>query len=71
MNRKVIKIGSSLGVTIPRNEVKDLNIAQGDEINVAFTPSQLKPSKHDIEIFTLTQKLIKRHKIALKNLANK
>ena len=71
MAQKVIKIGSSAGVTIPKNQMNDLGIAIGDEVNVAITPTQPRPSKHDMEIFTLTQKLIKRHKTALKNLANK
>ena len=36
MVQKVIKIGSSLGVTIPSNIVKELAVRQGDELEVHF-----------------------------------
>ena len=51
MVQKVIKIGSSLGVTIPKNQVKDLNIVQGDEVEFDIRKKTNKTIKH--------QKLIK------------
>ena len=71
MVQKVIKIGSSLGVTIPKKELEGLGIGAGDEVQVTIKPVGPKPSRHDMDVYELTQKLIARHKQALKNLANR
>lgn len=34
MSQKVIKIGSSLGVTIPKSEIAKLHIIPGDEVDI-------------------------------------
>ena len=36
--QKVIKVGSSVAVTIPAKDVKRLGVMVGDEINVTFEP---------------------------------
>ena len=46
MTHKVIKIGSSLGVTIPKNQIKDLNIVQGDEVEFDIRKKTNKAVKH-------------------------
>jgi antitoxin component of MazEF toxin-antitoxin module len=71
MIQKVIKIGSSAGVTIPRKQLKELGISIGDEVKVSLESTGPQPSTHDVEIYKLTQKLISRHKNALKNLADR
>lgn len=65
--QKVIKVGSSLAVTIPAKDAHRLHIKQGDELNVSYEKSE-PASQHEVEIVELTQKLIKRHEQALKNL---
>jgi len=71
MVQKVIKIGDSLGVTIPNSRVKELKLVAGDEVKITFEAVEPTPTAHDMEVYRLTQKLIARHKQALKNLADK
>ena len=47
MVQKVIKIGSSLGVTIPRKELNELNIMAGDEIEISIRKKSTKAIKHE------------------------
>ena len=65
--QKVIKVGDSLAVTIPAKDARRLNIKHGDELNVSYEKPQLA-KEHKVEIVELTQKLIRRHEQALKNL---
>lgn len=44
MTQKVIRIGSSAGITIPSKQLKELGIAVGDEVRVTLEP--VKASKH-------------------------
>lgn len=67
--QKVIKIGSSVGVTLPARDLKSIGVSQGDNIKITFEPVRMdEPDEHSLEVVKLTQKLIKRHKQALKNL---
>ncbi|MBP7018404.1 hypothetical protein KBB17_02790 [Candidatus Saccharibacteria bacterium] len=67
--QKVIKVGSSVAVTIPAKDVKRLGVMVGDEINVTFEPVASKSVDADkLELVQMTQKLIKRHKQALDSL---
>lgn len=68
--QKVIKVGSSAAVTIPAKDFKHLGVKVGDDIEVIYRRVQ-KPSEHTEEVVALTQKLIKRHKKALKNLSQR
>lgn len=45
MDRTVIKIGNSLGVTLPPRILKDLNVLPGDKINI----SKNKNGKYEIK----------------------
>jgi len=68
--QKVIKVGSSGAVTIPAKAMKRLGVTYGDELSVSFEPVN-KLDKDQVELVALTQKLIKRHKAALKNLSQR
>lgn len=68
--QKVIKIGTSAGVTLPAKELKRAGIKPGDEVKLILEPVHpVDPDK--IELVALTQKLIARHQNALKNLAER
>ena len=47
MVQKVIKIGSSLGVTIPRKEANQLNLVAGDEVEISIRKKSSKFEKHE------------------------
>lgn len=38
MVQKVIKIGTSAGVTIPKKQLDELNLKIGDEVNITLSP---------------------------------
>jgi putative addiction module antidote len=38
MKRKIVKTGSSLAVTLPREVVKDFDLRAGDEVDVSVHP---------------------------------
>lgn len=65
--QKVIKIGSSAGVTIPAKDFRHLGVAVGDDVEVVIRPVQSKSVQTE-EVVAIAQKLIKRHEKALKNL---
>lgn len=68
--QKAIKVGTSAAVTIPAKEWKRMGLEFGDEIKVTFEPvTKVRPET--VEFVALTQKLIKRHEKALKNLAER
>lgn len=68
--KKVIRIGSSAGVTIPAEDLKRMGVTFGDELKISYEPAK-KPDQHTLEVVEMTQKLIKRHKQALKNLSQR
>jgi antitoxin component of MazEF toxin-antitoxin module len=47
MVQKVIKIGSSLGVTIPKKEANKLNIVAGDEVEISILKKTTRYEKHE------------------------
>lgn len=68
MTKKIIRIGSSAGVIIPKKELEAKGVSIGDEINVSFKP--IRPNKQ--------QKLIDEYRAftdeygqTLKNLAQR
>jgi antitoxin component of MazEF toxin-antitoxin module len=68
--QKAIKVGTSAAVTIPAKEWKRMGLQFGDEIKVTFESVE-KIDQDKVEFVALTQKLIKRHEKALKNLAQR
>ena len=68
--QKIIKIGSSGGVTIPAKELKRANIAFGDEVDITVrkkTPN----TKSDAEIIAAARKILKDYQQDFKNLAQR
>lgn len=47
MTQKIIRIGSSAGVTIPKKQLDELGIAVGDEVDI-----EIKPSTKKLKVFS-------------------
>lgn len=79
MTQKVLKVGSSAAVTIPKGSLRDLGLKIGDEISVmvdkrkkmvTIMPLTELPAK-DTKIAMLTLDIIKRYRKDLEALARK
>ena len=79
MTQKLLQIGSSAGVTIPKKSLKDLGLKIGDEVvvevdkaqkTVSIAPAK-RPSREDEHVAELTMKFINRYKKDLEALARK
>lgn len=68
--QKVIKIGSSGGVTIPAKELKRQHIAFGDEVEVFVRPLR-KASPEDEQVISAAKKILKEYKKDFKNLSQR
>jgi len=68
--QKVIKIGSSGGVTIPAKELKRQNIAYGDEVEVIVRPLHSTNSE-DKKVLEAAQKVLSTYKQDFQNLAER
>ena len=68
--QKVIKIGSSGGVTIPAKDLKRQNIAFGDEVEVIVRPLH-NISSEDQTIVTSAKKLLNDYRQDFENLAKR
>lgn len=68
--QKVIKIGSSGGVTIPAKELKRQNIAFGDEVEVIVRPLHNSNSE-DQKVLDAAKNILKNYKQDFKNLAKR
>jgi len=64
--QKAIKIGDSIGVTLPAKDVRRLGITPGTLLRIDYTVETL--SRDQSELATIKQQLIKLHKQALKDL---
>lgn len=79
MTQKLLQIGSSAGVTIPKKSLKDLGLKIGDEVNVEVDKGRkivsIKPaiqlSREDMEIAKLTLRFINKYRKDLEALARK
>ena len=67
--QKVIKVGDSLAVTLPARDARQYGIEAGGNVEISVKP--VENLDHKAEVVELTQKLIKRHKKALKNLSQR
>lgn len=67
MIQKIIRVGNSVAVTIPKKVLEEKGIKVGDPVNFSVDPV----FKADREIHDLTQKLIKQYRPALEELASK
>jgi putative addiction module antidote len=77
MTQKVIKVGDSVAVIIPKKSLKELGIRSGDRVNVEVDNKQHKISfspvvkEVDKELLDWTKKFIGRYRSALEALADK
>jgi bifunctional DNA-binding transcriptional regulator/antitoxin component of YhaV-PrlF toxin-antitoxin module len=68
--QKIIKIGSSGGVTIPAKDLKRQNIAIGDEVEVIVRPIKSHDSA-DKDVIDSAKKILKDYRKDFDNLANR
>lgn len=76
MVQKVIKIGSSAGITIPKKSLKELGLKIGDRVSVDIDEKRrivrIKPAVNvDKEILDWTEGFIDKYRPALDALAKK
>ena len=70
--QKVIKVGSSLAVTIPARDAKALGIKPGDEVNSTIMPFELGLASDKVEKLTAEYKAFKvQYGETLKNLSQR
>lgn len=67
--QKVIKIGSSRGVTLPAKQLKALGIRDGDEIEITIRKHPV--AANDDQVLKAANKLLKRYKTEFSNLAKR
>jgi antitoxin component of MazEF toxin-antitoxin module len=68
--QKIIKIGSSGGVTIPAKELKRQHIAFGDEVEVIVRPLNAISSE-DQNVLNAAKKILDEYKQDFRNLARR
>lgn len=68
--QKVIRIGSSGGVTIPAKELKRQNIAYGDEVEVIVRPLK-KTAPDDDQVLKAAKSILSDYKKDFINLADR
>ena len=68
--QKVIKIGTSGGVTIPAKDLKRQNIAFGDEVEVIVRPLR-NVSDNDQVVIDAAKKILSDYKKDFSNLAKR
>lgn len=76
MTQKVLKVGSSAAVTIPKKSLEELGLKVGDQITVEVDKKRrtvlIKPTtKVSRELLDWTEKFIERYRPALETLAKK
>ncbi len=79
MTQKVLKVGSSAAVTIPKKSLEELGIKIGDEVMVDVNPDKksvlIRPAKNlseaDKKIAELTLNFINRYRKDLESLADR
>lgn len=69
--QKVIKVGSSGGITIPAKEMKRQNISFGDNVEVFIRPVRKTVNKEDQHIIDAAKKVLEDYRQDFKNLANR
>lgn len=77
MAQKVLQVGSSAGVIIPKKTLGELGLRIGDQVNVEVDIKQKKvfiepvSKTVDRELLTWTRKFIEKYRPALEALARK
>ncbi len=67
--QKVIKIGTSQGVTLPAKQLKELNVKPGDELEVTIRKKATATSSEDVA--KVANNLLDRYKQDFHNLAGR
>lgn len=67
--QKIIKIGTSKGVTIPAKQLKELGVETGDELEVTIRKKIVHPS--DSRINKTASDLLKRYEEDFTNLSQR
>ncbi|MGD6968367.1 AbrB/MazE/SpoVT family DNA-binding domain-containing protein [Rossellomorea vietnamensis] len=79
-DRKVTKIGNSYGITLPAELLKQVGLAQGDDVQVEVKDGKivLRKKEHvtlpegvDAEFMNILNDVIKEHDKAFKGLVNR
>ena len=70
MKAKVIKIGSSAGVTIPKRQLTELNLKPGDHVEISVKPAH-KPTPEQTKLLAEYQDFVAKYGQTLKNLAKR
>ncbi len=68
--QKIIKIGTSGGVTIPAKELKRQNLSYGDEVEVIVRPIN-KVSAEDSKVIKAAKSVLQEYKQDFDNLAHR
>ncbi len=71
MSHKIIKVGSSLAVTIPSKVVKRQNLKQGDEIEEIYITKKSSVNKDDQHILDAAKKILTDYKQDFENLSQR
>ena len=69
---KVIAIGNSAGIILPKEALARLNVRKGDSLFLQETPSGLKISPYDAEFdakMEVAERMTRRYRDAFKKLA--
>lgn len=68
--QKIIRIGSSAGVTIPSKALNQQNISYGDQVEVIIRPID-KISSEDQDVINTAKKILVDYKKDFQNLAKR
>lgn len=72
MQLKIRRIGNSLGASIPKEILSQLNVSEGDSLYITRTPNGIELTPYDPEFqqaMSASRKIISRYRNALKQLA--
>lgn len=71
MVQRLISIGNSVGVIIPKNILKEKNIKLGDRVELDIKPIKLQAEDIDAKFMKMADEFIEEHKDVLQALANR
>lgn len=69
---KLIKVGNSTGVILPKDELRRLGVAQGDDLNLVRTTRGIELSAGDADFeaqMAVARDVMARRRVALRELA--
>ena len=72
MNLKLVSIGSSVGVILPKNAIKRLHLKKGDKVFMSETPNGIELTPFDPEVATqmqLAEDIMRENRNVLRKLA--